>query len=241
MRHAWILIALAACKQGGGDDYPINPGGDDTGDFHPAADAPAADQALDDGGAMINARVCLLSDLRAPATCAATGAGGIGVRLGASQAVTADDGSFSILSTGGTGLVWQIAGTGIENSLVPLSTAVLLPAITTAYYDDMLSTNGVILNAGQGSLIVFVRDSAGPLAGANVTLVAPAASSYPPMREGATAVDWVPGNTGASGASWTPGIVAGAIGVAVTTQTAAMQTLSVPIADGAITFATAAF
>ncbi len=240
MRHAWILIVLAACKQGTGDDYPINPGGDDTGNFHPQADAPMADQSTIDGDSMINARVCLLGDLRSP-TCAATGAGGIGVTLGSSQAVTADDGSFSIISTGGTNQVWQIGGTGIVNALVPLSTSVLLPAVTTTYYDDMLSTNSVLLSPGQGSMVLFVRDAAGPIAGASVTLVPPAASAYPAMREASTSVDWEIGNTGASGASWTPGIVASTSGVKITTQGGAMQTISLPIADGAITFATVAF
>ncbi|MBL9014884.1 MAG: hypothetical protein JNL83_11945 [Myxococcales bacterium] len=241
MRHAWLWLALVACKQGTGDDYPINPGGDDTGDFHPMNDAPLADQSLTDSGGMITGRVCLLADVRVPASCAATGAGNIAVTLGAAGAMTADDGMFSLVSPGGTGLVWSIGRADLVPSVVPVTTSNILPIMTSVDYDDMLTTNGVILNAGEGALVVHVRDAAGPLAGAGVT-VTPSAT-YPAMHDTATKTVWVAGNTGPLGVSWTPGIssLQSTASVTVTPPTGAAQQLVLPIRDGAITFASVAF
>jgi len=239
MRHAWLLVVLAACKPGTGEDYPINPGGDDTGDFRPMVDAPMADQALGDSSALITGRVCLLADLRAPTVCAGTGAGNITVQLGNVTTLTADDGMFSLVSPGGTNLVWRVGAVGLVTSAVPFSTSNILPVIDAAYYDDMITTNGVILNSGEGSIVLFVRDALGPLAGASVT-VTPTAT-YLPMHDTANRNVWVTGDTGQFGVSWTPGATAGTAVVTVTPPSGSAQQASLPIIDGAITYTTVAF
>ena len=234
-----LPLAVAACKQGTGDDYPINPGGDDTGNFHPPVDGAASDQALGDGGAMITGRVCLIADLRQPTVCAATGAQDITVVLGSVSTMTADDGSFSLISPGGTNLVWRVGATDLVTSVVPFSSSNILPVITGTYFDDMLSTNGVILNSGEGSVVLFVRDSAGPLAGAAVALTPTA--TYLPMHDGANKSVWVTGNTGVAGVSWTPGATAGSVGISVTPPAGTAQVFSLPVVSGAITYTTVAF
>ena len=239
MRRTWILIALAACKQGAGDDYPINPGGDDNGNFHPQADAPAADQALGDGSGMLTGRVCVLADLRQPTMCAGTGAGNITVTLGTAMATTADDGMFSLVSPGGTNLSWTIVGADVVTSVVPLSTSNILPAITATYYDDMLTANGVIINSGEGSLVLFVRDATGALPGAAVTLTPTA--TFLPMHDTSNKSVWSQGNTGPAGVSWTPGATAGSVSVRVSPPAGTAQQVSLPIVDGAITYTTIVF
>ena len=236
-----IAIILAACKQGGGGDYPINPGGDDVGDFFPQPDGPPADQALGDANAMITGRVCLLGDVRVPASCAATGAGGITVVLGTASATTADDGMFSLVSPGGTNLVWLAGAAGLVTSVVPVSTSNILPVLTAADYDDMLATNGVILNADQSSIILYVRDATGPLAGAGVTVSPPA--TFPSMHDTANKSVWVAGDTGTIGVSWTPGVntLPGVASVTVGPPAGAAQQFTLPVQDGTITFATVAF
>ena len=238
MRHAWILVALAACKQGTGDDYPINPGGDDIGDFHPPVDGPASDQSLGDGGAMINGRVCLLADLRAPTMCANTGAANITVQLGTATTLTADDGMFSLVSPGGTNLAWRVSAADLATSIVPVSTSTILPIIAADDYADMQLTSGVIINSGQGSIVLFVRDALGPLAGAAVTVTP--TQAFAPKRD-MTRLLWVDGDTGASGASWTAGLTAGSVSVKVTPPTGTPQVFALPVADGAITYTTVAF
>jgi hypothetical protein len=239
MRHAWILIALAACKQGTGDDYPINPGGDDIGDFHPPIDASSSDQSLGDGSAMLTGRVCLLADLRAPNACANTGAGNITVQLGTVTTLTADDGMFSLIPPSGTNLTWRAGAADLVTSVVPLSASNILPIITADSYDDLLTTNGVILNSGQGSVVLFVRDAVGALSGAAVAL-APTAT-YLPKHDTANKSVWVDGNTGPAGVSWTAGANAGAVNVTVTPPSGTAQQFTLPIADGAITYTTVVF
>jgi len=148
---------------------------------------------------------------------------------------------FSLISPGGTNLVWRVGAADLVTSIVPVSTSNVLPVITATYYDDMLGTNGVILNAGEGSLVVFVRDASGPLAGAAVSVTP--TPTYLPMHETATKAVWVTGDTGASGASWTPGVSAlqPTASVLVTPPAGAGQSFTLPIQDGTITFATLVF
>jgi hypothetical protein len=240
MRHAWLPIVLAACKQGSGD-YPINPGGDDVGDFHPQPDAPPMDQSLGDSAMMITGRVCLLSDVRQPGACAGTGAGNITVQLGTASALTADDGAFSLISPGGANLVWNVSAADLVPSVMPLGASNLLYAVPAVLYEDMLTTNSVVVGATEGAIVVFVRDQSGPVQGADVA-VTPASATYDPLYDTADAVTWAPGDTGPFGASWVPALGQGTATVTVTPPSAGAQVVNnVPVAGGALTFLTVTF
>jgi len=238
MRLVWLLVALSACKQGTGDDYPIIPGGDDS-IFTPMADAAPADGTTLGDGSMLTGRVCLITDLRTPAACADTGAADIAVELGTATAMTADDGAFMMLAPSGTNLVWRTSKAGLVSSAMPFSTSAIVPMIASDGYAELEGANGVILNSGEGSVVLYVQLAGTPLSGATVT-VAPA-PTYLSMGDTGNPLVWVEGVTGSHGVSWIPGAAAGSVVATVTVGGAAAMVLTLPVDDGAITFATATF
>lgn len=237
MRLVALLVLLAGCPAGG-DDYPVIPGGP-SNPTSPMVDARVADGALGDGASLVG-RVCLVTDLRKPTTgCAASGAGGIAVQLGTASTTTAGDGTFTIVPPAGTGLVWRLSGTDLVPSVIPLTTAAILPVVARQTYLDLSNQSSVIVNSGEGSVFLYVVGGGVPVADATVTSMPVA--SYPAMGDRATATTWVPGGTGAFGASWTPGIIAGTTRLEVTVpDDVVVKMIDVPIEDGSITFATLA-
>lgn len=237
MRHVWWFLVLAACQSGGGDDeYPIVPGGDDS------PIVPMADAAVPDGNdamSMLSGRVCLVSDLRnltLPA-CSGTNAGGLIVALGAQTATTAPDGSFSMSAVAGTNLVWRVVGTGIVPSTMRLGAVHLIPAVSSVVYEDLLISNGVILQPDQGSIVVRVIDQGQPLAGARVSTSPPV--TYDPFYDGPTAATWHQDSTGPFGVAWLVGAPTGTVLVSVLPPASAPVVVSAqPVDDQAITFAT---
>ena len=243
MRFAWLLLALVACHPGAGDDYPIIPQGGDDGTLNPMADAATpADGTSGDGGMLVG-RVCLTQDLRQPTPCAGTGVADLVVTLGTSTATTVDDGSFMMVAPGGTSLVWHVSGTtsggdDLVPSDLPLGTTHIIPALTSDRYLDIKNSNAVIENAGEGSVVVYATSGGLPVPGATAT-IAPT-GSYLAMGDTTNALNWVQGATGALGASWIPGATAGAASVTLTLGSQ-HQTVSLPVVDGGITFATVVF
>ncbi len=238
MRIAAVLIALVGCHPSG-DDYHVITGGDDH-PINPMADGRPADGVVGDGS-MLTGRVCVISDLRRPtepASCAPSGVANITVQLGTETAMTADDGSFMLLPPSGTGLVWKTSGADLVSSVTPLSTVHVLPMVRVQTYLDLQNGNSVIVNSGEGSVFLYVRQAGLPLADAT-TDVSPVAS-YPSLGDRTNATNWVQGATGALGVSWTPGIIAGTATLTVTPPVGPDAVLAVPIEDGAITFATLA-
>ena len=234
MRIAAILIALVGC-QPSGDDYHVITGGDDH-PINPMVDAKPADGVVGDGSMLIG-RVCVVTDVRTPTVgCATTGAANITVTLGTETTMTADDGSFMLLPPSGAGLVWRTNGTDRVRSVIPLSTSNVLPMVSVQTYLDLQNGNSVIVNSGEGSVFLYVRQAGLPLAAAT-TAVSPTAS-FLTMGDRANATNWVQGATGALGVSWTPGIVAGTATLMVTPTVGTAAMIGVPIEDGAITFAT---
>ena len=234
MRSAALLVLLVGC-QPSGDDYHVIPGGDDH-PVNPMVDAKPADGVVGDGS-MLMGRVCVVTDLRNPTVgCATTGAANITVTLGTETTMTADDGLFMLLPPSGAGLVWHTSGTNLVSSVIPLSTSNVLPMVSAQTYLDLQNGNSVIVNSGEGSVVLYVRQAGLPLAGAT-TDVSPTAS-FLTLGDRANATNWVQGATGALGVSWTPGIIAGTATLRVTPTVGAAAMLDVPIEDGAITFAT---
>ena len=228
------MVLLVGC-QPSGDDYHVIPGGDDH-PVNPMVDAKPADGVVGDGS-MLMGRVCVVTDLRNPTVgCATTGAANITVTLGTETTMTADDGSFMLLPPSGAGLVWHTSGTNLVSSVIPLSTSNVLPMVSAQTYLDLQNGNSVIVNSGEGSVVLYVRQAGLPLAGAT-TGVSPTAS-FLTLGDRANATNWVQGATGALGVSWTPGIIAGTATLTVTPTVGAAAMLDVPIEDGAITFAT---
>lgn len=237
MRLAALLALVAGCS-GGTDDYRVVPGGP-SHPSTPMVDAPPADTGTGDGAALAG-RVCVITDLRKPSTgCLSTGAAGITVTLGTATTLTAADGSFAIAPPQGTGLVWHVGAEDLIPSVIPLTTSTTLPIVTTQTYLDLQNGNTVIVNSGEGSVVLYLVNAGAPLAGGTVT--SNPVASYPAMGDQANPTNWVAGETGPLGASWTPGIIAGTTRMTVTPPAGlAVVTIDVPVEDGAITFATVA-
>lgn len=230
-----VLLAASACHAGGGDDYPITPNGDD-GTVIPGSDAAVADGTTGDGNTL-NGRVCLLADLRQPAVCQDTGAEGLTVTLGTATATTVANGGFSIATPLATNLVWHVTGATLTPSVMPYSPVALIPAVTTARYQNLTISNGVIVNAGEGSVVTSAFHAGVAVAGATTTVVPD--STFTTYYDGTSATIWDQGHTGAFGTSWIPGIAVGAATVTTVASiagSASSEAATVPIEDGAITF-----
>jgi len=238
MRIAALLILLVGCHPSG-DDYHVIPGGDDH-PVNPMVDAKPADGVVGDGS-MLLGRVCVVTDLRTPFVltgCAPTGAANITVTLGTETTMTSDDGSFMLLPPTGTGLVWRTSGTNLVSSVVPLSTVNVLPMIGDQDYLDLQNSNSVIVNSGEGSVFVYVRQAGMPLAGATTVVKPPAIASGGTMGDTGDSDTWVLGATGTLGVAWTAGLTAGSPTLGITPPAGTEVLLTVPVGDGAITFAT---
>ncbi len=237
VRHALtaLCVFLAACKDNG-DPFIIQPGGDD-GVFIPGADA-AMDTAVDDGdvGETIEGRVCLMTDLRDPTSCANAGVGGLEVVLGTSTAVTDVAGVFSMPTPTGTALVWRVTGRDIVPSRMPLSTVNLIPAMSVESFDELLLSNGMIGTEDEGHVFVRAMRSELPLPG--VTATAVPSPTYDTHYDGPSSFAWSLGQTGAFGAVWIPSVLAGTVDVTITGPRETTVELSLPVEAHGLTFAT---
>jgi hypothetical protein len=240
------LAALAAgCSGGGGDDdYPIGGGGTGGGTTGPRTDGGTRDGGGGDGQATIGGRVCLLSDLRrligaAPGDCAATGAAGLAVSLGGSTPVlTAADGSFTIPAQEGSNLSWRVTGAGLITSIVPVSAAApLLPAIRDVDYLDLLNSNSVLVDQGEGSIVARVLRGGVPVM--NATAQVAGGESLQTLYDGPNAIVWPTIATGPLGVAWLPDNAAGARTLQLAQGTTQLA-VPVTITDQAITFVTIA-
>src|SRR5688572_9280078 len=159
-----MLIVLAACKSSmNGDDFPVDPGGG--GGIGVKVDAFMPDAPDPDASTQLTGRVCLISDLRGLA-CASTGAGSITVTLGTQTATTSDSGAFTIMTPGGSNLVWRASGVGIVPSVMHFGPSTTIPAVEIDTYGDLLNANSVTLQAGEGSIVARVVRNTTPQAGA---------------------------------------------------------------------------
>lgn len=232
---ASTVLLLVGCQSSGGDDFPVVPGGDDTV-ITPAADAPY-DVASTDGATSLTGRVCVLVDRRNLTSCTTADASGITVGLGTSTAVTATDGSFTIAAPQESNLVWLVTASGFVTTVMPLGTVHLLPFVSSQGYDEALLDNGVILQAGQGSLVTRVLRNGAPAVGVTATVDPP--SQYGPLYDGTNPVVWDRDATGTAGVVWFPDVLEGSATLALMPPAAAAPvTLALPIVEGAITFAT---
>ncbi len=237
MRMWPVLFALAACNSGAGDDYAVIPGGGNT--LTGGSNGGSRDAAVGDGGdgSMPTGRVCLMTDLRTPTlNCSTTMAGGLTVTLGSQTAMTAADGSFSLVPPIGNLLVWHVRGTLLVTSAIPYSGQTVLPAITDAAYNDLLQSNSVtMVQPGQGSLVMQVVRNSVALAGAKMALT----SQNNILYDANDATQWNQNTTtGTRGVIWAPGVAAGTLSYTITPAVGNKLTGTVAIEDQTITFVT---
>ncbi len=241
-----LLAAVAACSSSSNDMLPVGGGGGDGGvrpDSPPAdgksSGRDATPSAID--AAIIQGRVCLItSDPRKlgldPANdCAATGAGGLTVRLGGKETTTNADGTFSIDAPATLqGSIWSVTGSSIVSSYEVFADY-QIPALTTSLYQSMLAANMVIPLPGQGSVIAQLVSNGHGASG--LTGASAPTSEYDPFYDGATATGFTQTSTGSAGVMWITGIDVGT----ATVKAATLTSPSLPIVDGALTFVTITF
>ncbi len=237
MRRVWLLAVLAACRPTSADDeFPVSPGGP-TGIGSTIDGAVAIDAASSDAiTSTIIGRVCLVRDLRATASCAATGAGNITVTLGHSVTITSDSGAFTIQTPSGTNLVWRAAGSGFITSVMAFGPSPVIPIISDVDYIDLALANGIELPADAGSIVANVVRNGLAVSGATIA-VAPLAQ-FPTKYDGPTASAWTELATGATGTAWIAGAVLGAATLTVSPASGTGANVTVPVEDQAITYVT---
>lgn len=224
-----LLAALAACGRSV-DMYPVGGGGGGGGgNGGGTVDAPR------DGisGSTINGRVCLIDDARAPTTCSTTSAAGLIVTIGGAVATAQADGSFSIMPTSNTDLVWRVSGTAIEASAMQLSYGKTIPAISKTVFDNMVATNHAASD-GSGSVIARFTLAGVGIAGINNVVTIPAAESQI-LYDGTSATVWDLNQTGSYGVVWVPNIVGSSVEISLSgAQNATIS--GIPVFADSVTF-----
>jgi hypothetical protein len=253
-----ILLALAACQSGGGDDFPVGGGGGGPigiGGGNPGAggDAGTGDAGDGDAGIPITGRVCVLSDLRKPSVCDDTkDASNLVLTLGAHAPVALTKlGEFSFAAELGTDLTWRVTGhlgTTADVTIVPTvmayGTENIVPVITADDYTNELNNTHVLLADQEGSVVVRVVSGVKPAAGIGATTTRPTTNGET-FYDGSAKLSWNPDTvTGVLGVVWFPDVP-----LANTPPTTALLGLVVParatpvtasalVENGAITFVT---
>lgn len=235
---ACTALILAACHAGSDDSFPIITGGGDDG-VSRVPDAGGLIDASGDGATSITGRVCIVFDPRNLTSCSTGDASGITVTLGSSTTMTALDGSFTIAIPTGSNLVWTATAADLVPTVMPLGTVHLVPIMTLTRYSEMLLDHGVVLQAGDGSVFARVISGNAPIAGAVATVNPP--SIYGPLYDGVSSIVWDQDATGAGGVVWIPDALQGTALLSVTAPAVPMaEVVSLPVTEGAITFATVA-
>jgi len=153
-RFSWVLVVVGVVGcTGGGDDYPVRPGGGGHGSGTPPPDA-----RLFDAGPGTSGRVCVVDDLRRwDANCAQTGFAGLTVTIGTATATTTADGSFAITAPTGSGLTVRVEGSTIVTSINPYDpTATRIDAVapTVTAWTDLQAASAIVIATGNGAAMV---------------------------------------------------------------------------------------
>jgi hypothetical protein len=226
-----LLAPLGACKEAPEENFPISPGGGSGtgGQFTPDA------AVTGDGGMTITGRVCLLIiDPQTLMTCAANGAGNITVTLGTSTALTADDGSFTIVRPADTtGLTWFVSGGGVQRSALAFGTLTTLPAIDANEYEIMLASINTIVGTGNGSIIMRVASGGFPVQGATVAISTAQSGIF---YDGPSDVEWQTLATGPAGVAWAPSVTAGTASAVITVGATQTNVTGIQVFPDTVTF-----
>jgi hypothetical protein len=225
MRGTWALLLLYACGGNGFSNDRPPP------DHGPLPDLPPPPPEMLGGAA------CVLSDLRMLTACTPNAASGLTVAIGTASVTTNSDGSFTIEKPADA-TEWIVSGTGIVTSHIPFDpkdTTRRLPAMKDTDYNDLLLANGVVQQAGQGSLVVHAVTSTGSaVLGATAAVNGSGAQTF---YDGSDATVWDTDATGANGIAWLPTSPTGPQTLLVTAQSGT-KSFDASIVEQAITFVT---
>jgi len=236
MKVALVALLLIGCQDP--KDFPPLGGGGGGGGIggNGSTDSPTADAVID--AVVQTGRVCLVRDLRQLTLCD-DNAAGIVVEIGGVQATTIDDGTFSIDIPTGTGLTWLVSDPDLVTTVQQLSTSFVIPAIRITDFGNLLADNGIILTAGQATVVTQVRDDDGPFVGA--TAATTPAAQFPTRYDSNSAISWDLDATGSFSVAWLPGVSGASATLTVTPPIGSSLSTLVPLRADSITFATVSF
>jgi hypothetical protein len=233
------LVTISGCAgNSDGDDYPMRPGGGiggggggGGGSADAGVDGPTGD------GAQAIGRVCLISDLRLPTSCAGSlGSSAVRVQRGSVMITPGADGKFTLPPSSTVGDRWLITGTNMVTSVVPFTPGapVLLPLVAQTTWDLMRQSSDIPQLDGLGALHITSRRPNG-LPKPNVAVTANPAGSSLPFYAGQDANAW--GNTpGTRGVAVVPNLVADQAVDVVGEADVRATLLQQPVAADSITF-----
>jgi hypothetical protein len=196
-----LLAAAAGLAAGCTDDSADR-------DVLPANDFGTASSSV------VQGRVCVASDLRDMLTCSSSGAGGLTVAMGNDTTTTNADGTFSFNTPTTPVNSFTVTGTATGGLRVvptssPFSNSVIVPAIDADLFARMLSSNGIVLGDGTGSVLASVTRDGQPVQGISVT--SSPQSAFGPFYDATSPVTWGTGGTATRGMVLVPGLTAGMV------------------------------
>jgi hypothetical protein len=164
----------------------------------------------------ISSRLCVLTDLQ-DTTCSPDAGAGLTVSLGDSVTTSAADGTFTITVPPGLTNVNNPTFTVTGLRAVPTASPFTLPFAGTGtvpvvdadVFARALTSNGVALTPGTGTILATVRDRNGPVPG--ITATTRPVSAFGPFFDSATSTNWGVDGTGMRGVVLIPGLTAGPV------------------------------
>jgi hypothetical protein len=192
MKRLALLLVMTGCAADAGDDFPLLTGGDTL---------PAPGQS-----GVITGRICVITDPRNLAGCAASGADGLTVTLAGSTATTNTDGSFQLVAPGTASPV-SVTGAGIVPTQISMASAASIPVLRADLFSQMMAANGITPSAGSGSILGTVVRGGVPQPGITVSVTPQPA--FAPRFDGTTPTAFTLDATGARGVIWIPGVALG--------------------------------
>lgn len=244
MRLAVVLLALALGGCTDDDHLPPGPGGAGGGGGGGGV-TPDAGEVPDDEVA-ITGTACLVLDLRFPGACPGLGLGQftIGEWPDGPFTEVPASGDFTFTVDRALETVIGTQGDQTEPVLVPVpidtdgASDVLVPAIDSGYWTDLLTVLGVTLPDGTGAIVLYLIEDGAPAIGAQV--LAPDGTAFAPFYDAGGPFEWT--QAGLSGIDGVALIIGSPVLGPQTTVTVLSADLDqvvvdLPIADGQITTA----
>jgi hypothetical protein len=219
------LAGLAGACTDDSADYPIRP----QDDFQ-----------VTPGGQPVIGRVCVASDLRDLVTCSDDAAGGLTVQLGTMEATTAADGTFAFPTPTERVSAFTVSGTGaggieVVPTTSPFAVNAFVPAIDADLWARTMTSNGILLDPGQGSILAAVTRDGQPISGISVT--SQPVSAFGPFYDASSPVLWGLGGTATRGMVLVPGLTAGMVDLSFNNALGGLETnvAGVTVRNGGVT------
>lgn len=243
-----LTILAAACAA---EDPPTGPGGGGGGGGGTGGSPDGGSFGDGGSGTGISGRLCIVDDVRIPELCpTVSGIGGVPIEVNGVTTTSADNGSFSVASPGGSIAKLRIAfgDDGYRDVVVPIglsngtASGLKLPLIRETTWQSLLTRASAIEPDNSASIAsYFVR---GDFAVTGVEVQAPAGSTTFPIydRPNDPPDDWAAGAlTGPRGAAIMVGVPASNPDVSflvIPPDGAPLTTAGVPVEADALTFVT---